>query len=110
MNKKQDEQQIDSNYERWWDETVHYKTKEKWKPAVEDLFDFHNIPVIHEKFSLDFVMRVIKFVARYDERWKKFPPSSFDAEKYNAHKSMYSTVEDELNRLVDEHDEKKKQL
>ena len=116
MNETAEQDQMDSHYAPWWDKTVHYATKEKWKPAVQDYFDFHQIPYNHEKFSLEFARRVIQHVAPYDERWRKFHLKSFDPQKYKAHQAFYIKVEDEYTRLVEDADvkaleahEKKKQ-
>ena len=83
---------------------------------MEDYFEFHGIPVTHEKFSIEFVKRVIPHVGVHDERWKRFPMLSFDKDRYKAHMAMYNTIEDEFTRLIDEAeatkkeaDEKKKQ-
>jgi len=82
------EQGQDPNFKDWWNESIHWKTRDKWKPALEDYLDFHNIPVTHEKFSLEFVKRIIPHVGHYDERWKRFPVSSYDPDVYNAHLAL----------------------
>ena len=116
MNETNEHDQINSHYASWWDKAVHYTTREKWKPAVQDYFDFHQIPYNHEKFSLEFARRVISHVTPYDERWRKFHLKSFDPQTYKAHQAFYLMVEDEYTRLVEDADvkaqeaqEKKKQ-
>ena len=106
MNETNEHDQINSHYASWWDKAVHYTTREKWKPAVQDYFDFHQIPYNHEKFSLEFARRVILHVTPYDERWRKFHLKSFDPQTYKAHHAFYLMVEDEYTRLVEDADAK----
>ena len=106
MTETGEQDQISSHYAEWWNKTIHYTTREKWKPAVQDYFDYHQIPYNHEKFSLEFARRVIQHVGPYDERWKKFHLKSFDPQTYKAHHAFYCMVEDEFARLVQEADVK----
>ena len=96
------DQQIDTHYQEWWDETIHYKIKDKWRPAVQEYFDYHAIPLTHERFSLKFVKRVIPGVGIHDDKWKRFPKNSFNPDKFKAHQAMFTMVEDEFKKLSDE--------
>ena len=109
MTEHAEQDQINSNYADWWDETVHFTKKDKWKPAVQDYFDYHDIPYSHEKFSNEFVKRIIPHVAHYDDRWKRFRRDNFNPVAHKAHKALFNMVDEEFTRLVEEAENEKKQ-
>ena len=88
---------------RWWYEP----TKNKWKPVVEAYFDYHDMNFTDVKFSLDFVKLVVKHASLYDERWKKFPVNRFDPDTYKAHQAMFTVIQEEYKRLLDEEERDK---
>ena len=109
MNNEREQDKIDDNYHKWWDEVVHHKTREKWMPAVQDYLDLTYMEPSHETFSPELVKRIIVHIAKYDAKWRRFPKDSFRPEKYKAHKQVYVYMEEELQRLQDEEAEKKRQ-
>ena len=109
MEAQNEDTQISSYHRDWWDEPVHHKTRDSWKPGVERYFEFQGIPYTHEKFSLEFVKRVIPHIGVIDDRWKKFPKDCFDPHQYPAHKALHQAVEDEFERLLREHETAKKE-
>jgi hypothetical protein len=100
---KHDMSSDDENHiPEWWDKRTLKADKEKWKQAVEVCLDFHNIPITHEKFSIEFVKRVVQHVPAFDNRWKKFPLNLFEPTSYKAHQAMYDTIQEEFERQTDE--------
>ena len=108
MDTERAKEQINPSYQPWWDENVHYKIREKWKPLVETYFNYKQIPLEHEKFSIEFAKRVIQHAFMFDDKWKKFPVDCFNPDKHLAHKAMYVYIQEEFNRLLQEHEDAKK--
>jgi hypothetical protein len=108
MSGKHDQEQIDGNYQEWWDKNVHHKTMEKWRPAVQAYLDFEYLKPTHEKFSIELVKRIISHAGKYDDCWKKFPRDSFDHLSYKAHNVFYLMVEEELRALQADAEEQKR--
>ena len=48
MSDTQNDQQIDSQFQEWWNDAVHWTKKDKWKPAVQDYLDFEYMKPSHE--------------------------------------------------------------
>ena len=102
--------EFDPGNPEWWDEEEQAdETIKIWKQSVNDYINFHNTKAEHVKFCKQLVLKIIPHTGVKDARWYKFPAVDFNTNQHKAHKILYETIRNQLEKLQNDVKKSKEQ-